>query len=120
MDRMFCLKSFQLAMCIGVLVGAGAVGAAPLTPTSYDMINGNTSSQNTSLRDDTYTGGTGNPHTDHSSLAGGKGDLTDGITSTANWDTNPAPYVGWRQSSLASPIITFHFGSVFNFSGAAF
>jgi hypothetical protein len=86
-----------------------ATTAAELTVASYDLTNGATTSPNTSVRDDTYVGGTGDPSVAYSALAGGKGDLVDGITSPLNWDSNPAPYVGWSQQVLASPVITFHF-----------
>jgi hypothetical protein len=105
-----------------LLAATGSAGATPLTVISYDMINGGTSSLSSSLRDDTYTGGSGNPAVNYSSLAGGKGDLADGIFINNNWDTNPAPYVGWSQynptPNVASPVITFHFGSVANITGA--
>jgi hypothetical protein len=113
-----CLSVFfsAVACSAALLGGAATAGAAPLAVTSYDMTNGGTSSLGTSLRDDTYTGGTGNPGVNYSILTGGIGELTNGITNGGNWNTTPGPYVGWQQSALASPIITFHFGAMENFN----
>jgi hypothetical protein len=90
---------------------AGSVGAAPLEVSSADMVNGDVSSLNTSLRDDSYTGGTGNPAVAYASLAGGKGDLVDGIVAPSNWNFTPGPFVGWRDQRLPNPTITLHFAA---------
>ena len=84
-----------------------AASAAPILPTSYDMLNGNTGSYN--YWDETYTG-LGNTTLDNAPLTGGLGDLTDGIVAPDNWDITEAPpgngpYVGWT----IDPVITFHF-----------
>jgi hypothetical protein len=84
-----------------------AASAAPILPTSYDMLNGNTGSYN--YWDESYTG-LGNTSLDNAPLTGGLGDLTDGIIATDNWSVTeapagPGPYVGWT----INPLITFHF-----------
>lgn len=76
-----------------------------VAPTSYDMIGGGTSSLNTTLWDEPY------PQTsNYQALSGRLGELTDGIVATGNWDI-PGPYVGWKDNSVASPTIKFHFDS---------
>jgi len=102
---------YVLIMTLALLLGGPLenVQAAPISPLSYDMINGGNSSLSSSLRDDSYTGGTGNPAVPYSSLSGGLGDLTNGIVATGNWDTQPGPYVGWKDNVVPSPTITFHF-----------
>lgn len=97
-----------LTFALGLSISAYAV---PLFAISYDMPNGGNSSLGTSLRDDSYDGGTGNPATPYGALAGGLGDLTDGVVATSNWNLTPIPFVGWHQSYVPNPTITFHFGS---------
>ncbi|SEM22521.1 hypothetical protein SAMN04489760_10735 [Syntrophus gentianae] len=104
-----CLLLMALALISAVI--SPTCQAATVNPISYDMINGGNSSLNTSLRDDSYTGGTGNPAVAYSALAGGLGDLTDGIVATGNWDTQPGSYVGWKDNVVANPTITFHFAT---------
>lgn len=108
-----------LEVLIGVVLGAGLIVGAtstttalPLAPGSYDMKNGDNSSVSTSLRDDSYSGGTGNPATPYANLAGGHGDLTDGAIAPSNWNITPLPFVGWRDTVLPSPTITFHFADL--------
>jgi len=91
---------------------AGTAAAVQVFATSYDMTNGDVSSPGTSLRDDSYTGGTGNPAVAYSSLAGGKGDLTDGAVAPSNWNITPLPFVGWRDNILRNPTIKFHFADL--------
>jgi len=100
------------ALCLGgwLLAGAaGSAGALQIFAASYDMKNGDSSSPGTSLKDDSYTGGSGNPTVAYAPLAGGKGDLTDGAIAPSNWNITPLPFVGWRDSQLPNPEITFHF-----------
>ena len=99
-----------------LLVGlVTSVSAAQIYSSSYDMFNGGSSSLETSLMDDTYAGAgaTGNRTVPYSPLAGGLGDLTNGLIAPGNWDAYPLPFVGWRDYIVPSPAITFHFaGSV--------
>jgi hypothetical protein len=103
-------------MLTGALLAgaAGSAAALPISASSYDMKNGDNSSPGTSLRDDGYSGGTGNPATPYANLAGGLGDLTDGAIAPGNWNLTPLPFVGWRDSFLPSPTITFHFADLVN------
>jgi PEP-CTERM motif len=109
----------------GVTVNCGAIfcsfvilASAPfsasadqLFATSYSMLNGGLSSPGTSLMDDTYSmPGSATPYTP---LAGGLGDLTDGIAAIANWDVH-GPYVGWSEGIVPSPTITFSFANTVN------
>ena len=107
-----------LPALLGCLAG-GTASAAVLTPDSYDMLNGNTGSYE--YWDQTYTG-VGCVTCDGAALTGGKGDLTDGIVATDNWNVTEAPagngpYVGWF---LVNPTITFHWNSAVNISSVTF
>ena len=105
-----------LIMGAALLACSASASAATLPVSSYDMINGAASTPGLSLRDDTYTGGTGNPGVDYSTLAGGKGDLTDGLVAANNWNITPAEFVGWSQYYVPNPEITFHFAQVMDIS----
>ena len=79
-----------------------------LTPSSYDMIGGGTSSPpfNHRLWDEKY------PQTsNYQPLSGGLGDLTDGLITTSNWthSTDYIYYVGWYEGDLRNPTIDFYF-----------
>ena len=102
-----------LACGVMMLGVAGAADADQIYATSYDMTNGAVSSISTSLMDDTYSG-SGNKAVPYSSLTGGLGDLTDGVIAPSNWNITPIPYVGWSDSRVPNPTITFHFGSTVN------
>lgn len=108
------ITSFIISAAL--LACTASASAATLPVNSYDMINGSASTPGLSLRDDTYTGGTGNPGVNYSTLAGGKGDLTDGLIAASNWNITPAEFVGWSQIYVPSPVITFHFARVMDFS----
>ena len=105
------MKRFLLGLAGSALLAlAISVSAAPISPTSYDMLNGNTGSFN--YWDESYSGA-GCTTCDSSPLSGGKGDLTDGVIATSNWFTAEAPagngpYVGWLD---INPVIKFHFAS---------
>lgn len=77
------------------MVAAGA----PISPLFYSGPNGGTGAY--SYFDDSYSG-SGSTATPYSALSGGLGDLTDGITTLQNWNTNPGPYVGWLQSQFTT------------------
>jgi hypothetical protein len=97
----------SFVMAAGLVTLPVAASAAPILPTSYDMLNGNTGSYN--YWDQSYTG-LGNTTLDNAPLTGGLGDLTDGVIAADNWNVVEAPagngpYVGWT----INPTITFHF-----------
>lgn len=98
-----------IAAMVLLATTAAATQAHALAASSYDLINGDNSSLGTSLRDDSYTGGTGNKAVPYAALAGGLGDLTDGAVAPSNWNITPGPFVGWRDAYLPSPTISFHF-----------
>lgn len=109
---MFGLKG--TVSVFGFLV-MGVAMASPILPTSYDMPNGDGVASGGSFNywDLSYTG-TGNTSLDTSPLAGGLGDLTDGIIASGNWSdvenvAGTGPYVGWRAGLNGNPQITFHF-----------
>ena len=107
---------------VSLLLTVTGAFADQIIPISYDMINGRTTDYPYySVRDDTYTGGTGNPSLDYSTLSGGKGDLTDGILATGYWfqsQAAAAPYVGWKDGyyGVPNPTITFHFDTSYIFN----
>jgi len=110
----------RLRLVTGLMlsVAAGTASASVLTPDTYTMLNGNTGSYN--YWDDTYTG-SGCLTCDNALLAGGTGDLTDGIIATDNWFVTEAPpgsgpYVGW----LLDPTITFHWNSAVSINSVTF
>ena len=90
--------------------GDGQVSAAfsfatidVLLPVSYDLLNGQTGTY--TYYDDDYDGDGDNTQP-LAPLTNGLGDLTNGVIATQNWDSTPAPYVGWQ---TIDPTITFHF-----------
>jgi hypothetical protein len=99
-------KSLTSIILLLVFLVPGSALADLLTPSSYDMIGGRTSSDPTKpLWDLSY------PQTaDYQALSGGLGDLTDGLTTTSNWNTSDyIRYVGWHDSYLPNPTIDFYF-----------
>lgn len=110
-------KLFAKISALAFLSAAGSAYAG-LTPDSYNMLNGNTGSYN--YWDEIYSGA-GCVTCDNAALTGGRGDLTDGIIATDNWNITEAPsgngpYVGWT----LDPTITFHWNSPVNISSATF
>lgn len=100
---------------------AGGAQAATVTPTSYDMRNGQTGSF--TYFDSSYSG-TGSTTSSGSTLTGGLGELTDGYIETRNWNhpdveppTGDGPYVGWN---TFTPTIVFNFASVIDFAKVTF
>ncbi|QIE40792.1 VPLPA-CTERM sorting domain-containing protein [Rhodobacteraceae bacterium SC52] len=108
------LKSLISAVGFVSLSLVGAGHAASVSPESYDMLNGGTGSF--TYRDDSYSGGTGNPAVSYSALTGGLGDLTDGVIATQNWNVTPGPYVGWWSSVVVNPQVTFKFDQAYDFT----
>lgn len=104
-----------------LLLAAGASNAAQLTVNDYSMLNGNSAGY--SYWDESYTPSpsVGCTTTDNCALSGGKGDLTDGIIASSNWNITEAPagngpYVGWT----LDPTITFNFGAVQTINSVTF
>ncbi|WP_424968227.1 MULTISPECIES: VPLPA-CTERM sorting domain-containing protein [unclassified Dinoroseobacter] len=95
-------------------LSATVAHAAPVSPVSYDMLNGETGSF--TYFDDTYDGTVSGRN-----LTGGTGDLTDGVIAGSNWNssgqTSSTPYVGWLNET---PRITFVFDQVYAFNSATF
>ena len=103
------MKTLTLLAAAAGMLCTGLASAAPVAADTYDMLNGNTGSYQ--YWDQTYTG-TGCVTCNNSALAGGRGDLTDGVIATANWFVTEAPagngpYVGWT----INPTITFQWTS---------
>lgn len=97
-----------------VFVALNTATASPLTVSTYSMFNGGTGAYN--YYDHNYTPcpasdciTTGAP------LSGGTGELTDGVTSSTDWNVagNPEPWVGWDngQPNGTNPTVTFNFAS---------
>lgn len=105
------MKNLNLsAAVVAGMLFAGLALAAPVAADTYDMLNGNTSAYN---RWDQIYSGSGCVTCDNASLAGGRGDLTDGVIANANWFVTEAPagnwpYVGWT----SDPTITFRWAAV--------
>ena len=101
-----------LASC---LVAATAYAGG--TPDSYAMQNGTSGTYH--YWDDTYNGA-GCVSCNDAPLSGGRGDLTDGIIASANWELAEAPgngpYVGWE----VDPVITFHWNTPVNVGSVTF
>ena len=105
-------------------LGRTPAQAAPIFPSTYDMLNGNgvASSGSFNYWDLNYSGAGAMTTTDNAPLSGGLGDLTDGIIATDNWLNvenlaGTGPYVGWRDgnSLLApNPTVTFRFAGPVN------
>ncbi len=112
----FGSKLLGLGLCM-LIAGAGYSHAAPITVTSYDMLNGTTGTF--TYFDDTYNG-TGSTTTPGAPLTGGTGDLTDGVIATAIWQSQPALYVGWFSNAILDPQITFNFAQSYSFDTATF
>jgi len=98
-----------------VLSAASRLTAAPLTVSSYDMLNGAgvASSGSFNYWDLSYTGA-GATNVDSAPLSGGLGDLTDGVIPALNWINTEnvagtGPYVGWRNAVTPNPVVTFRF-----------
>ena len=99
-------------VCILMLVLGGAclpALAAPLSPTSYDMLNGEYGSWN--YVDSIYPLSPNNV-TALGPLTGGTGYLTDGTVNTGHWyQVAGVGYLGWY---TIDPAITFHFPGTVN------
>jgi hypothetical protein len=111
----------SLILAATVFAGTGFAHATPVTPVTYEMLNGTTGSYQ--YWDESYSG-SGNPLVSLSPLSGGTGDLTDGYIETRNWNApgvesaaGPGPYVGWENFS---PTIAFQFDQVYAFTGITF
>jgi hypothetical protein len=109
----------SLFAAAALTVSASAVLAVPVHPTSYTMLNGDSGSF--TYRDDTYDAPGAPVGTNRALLTGGKGDLTDGVIATSNWNANgqtsSTPYVGWVNYN---PTITFYFDSLVDFTSVTF
>ena len=98
-----------------VALGAASAAAAPLTVTSYSMINGGTGTYN--YRDFTYSNCPANDcDTTSAPLSGGVGKLTDGVSPALNWYSygQNTPWVGWYVGypNETDPTVTFNFNGV--------
>ena len=107
------LKS--VAVSVAALVFSGVASASQLTVTSYDMPNGDGQASGGEFNywDLNYTG-SGSTNTDGAALAGGLGDLTDGVVAPDFWynvenGAGTGPYVGWYAPRTLNPTVTFHF-----------
>src|SRR5687768_17614164 len=87
----------RIVLMLGMFVVPITTQAAPILPTSYDMLNGE--SGTFTYHDETYNG-SGSTTTDLAPLSGGVGDLTNGIIAASNWFVTElvpnGPYVGWQ------------------------
>lgn len=95
-------RSIFGAVVLVLVLSVPALGA-PLAPTSYDMLNGETGSWQ--YWDKPY------PATANlQPLSGGKGHLTDGVLAGGHWyQVAGVNYVGWTN---IDPKITFHFADI--------
>lgn len=107
MNRLFVPASIA-ALSAG-FTAVTATGGTLVSPTSYDMPNGDTGTF--TYWDDSYNG-SGDPTISSTPLSGGLGDLTDGVIATSNWNITPNLYVGWDE---VTPTITFNFDAAYAF-----
>lgn len=111
---------FFAAAAVAMFGMVGAASAATVSPSSYDMRNGNSGTFN--YWDDSYSGA-GDNTVNGEALYGGLGDLTDGVVATQNWHhvegpRGPnGPYVGWVH---VDPTIIFRFDSSQSFNSMTF
>lgn len=110
----------KMAFLVLSLVAGSGASAAILNPVAYDMNNGHGIASGGSFNywDRSY-GGSGCVTCDNSLLTNGTGDLTDGVTTDANWFAvenaeGTGPYVGWRRSLLPDLSVLFRFGGAVN------
>lgn len=112
MMRIHTLVALVLALA------AGASTAGSVAVESYSMVNGNGRAAGGSKNYwDLCYGGVCDKSIDSQSLAGGTGDLTDGIVTAYNWATvesvaGTGPYVGWHRASAPNVAIDFNFHGV--------
>ena len=104
------LAAWVLATC------ACAAVAAPLSPLTYAMPNGDGQAHGGTFNywDANYSG-SGLTTTDGAPLSAGLGKLTDGVVSIQRWDAvsnnaGTGEYVGWLAAGALNPLITFDFG----------
>jgi hypothetical protein len=113
------MKSRNSLLATGIVLAFGFAHAqaAPIFPSSYDMLNGNgTASSGTFNYWDLNYSGAGATNIDNAPLSGGLGDLTDGSIAADNWINvenlaGTGPYVGWRHILAPDPTVTFRFAS---------
>ncbi|MFN0102777.1 MAG: hypothetical protein ACKV2U_11885 [Bryobacteraceae bacterium] len=99
-----------LKLAVVALVSTFGMLAAPLTVSSYTMLNGAQGSFN--YRDFTYTPCAGICDTTGAPLSGGTGKLTDGISPVLDWyqQGQNTQWVGWDSAQgLLNPVVTFFF-----------
>ncbi len=109
------MKKLSLLLASLLVAVAGAALAAPISPVSYDMRNGDGQASGGSFNywDRSYTG-SGATTIDAAPLSGGLGDLTDGIVAGDFWHmvengAGTGPYVGWYKPFGADPTVMFKF-----------
>ena len=110
------LKSIAIALSASVVsIAALPALAGQVAAASYDMHNGDGQASGGSYNywDLNYTG-SGSTTTDGAALAGGLGDLTDGVVAPNFWyivenGAGTGPYVGWYAPVTLNPTVTFHF-----------
>jgi hypothetical protein len=118
------IRKLLLTAVALLALGRAPAQAAPIFPSTYDMLNGNgvASSGSFNYWDLSYSGLGGMTTIDNAPLSGGLGDLTDGIIATDNWLNvenlaGTGPYVGWRSGNSAlapNPTVTFRFAGPVN------
>jgi hypothetical protein len=105
------IRQLWVMGCVLMLVLGGAclpALAAPLSPASYDMLNGQYGSY--AYVDSIYP--SANNLTALGPLTGGTGYLTDGTVNTGHWhEVAGVGYLGWYS---IDPAITFHFPGTVN------
>ena len=112
----------KLEAALFVIFSAVTLHAAPVTPDSYSMPNGEPG--NWIYHDNTYTSCSGNVcNTPLANLSGGTGKLTDGILTSNDWFGSGQPFgtsVPWVGWNTIDPTITFYFSGLPNLSQIAF
>lgn len=115
----------RLLPAAALSLALGSAVAAPVNVQSYSTANGHGQAIGGAYNywDKCY-GGVCDKSTDGQLLAGGTGDLTDGVVATRGWASvekvaGTGPYVGWHRDATPLVSIDFHFDGFYDIDSLA-